>query len=48
MKLKREFKSAINFIFEEEITEQEYDQAYSFLNKVAILSAIISTLTVIA
>lgn len=48
MKLKREIKSAINFIFKEDITEQEYDEAYVFLGKIAILSGIISISVVIA
>ena len=38
--------SAIKFIFQDEITEEEYNEAYIFLKKIVIAGTIISLITI--
>lgn len=39
--------SAIKFIFSEEVTEEEYDNAYNFLTKLGVVSLVITLITII-
>ena len=39
--------SAIKFIFQNEVTEEEYDKAYSFLTRLSVISLATSIITII-
>lgn len=39
--------SALKFIFQSEITEEEYEEAYKFVKRVAIIGTVISLITII-
>lgn len=38
---------AIKFIFQDEITEAEYDEAYIFLKKIIAIGSVISLITLV-